>query len=78
MYTQITKENIMTLAQEKSIEKIIENAKNDPEILGIILMGSVADGTATEKSDVDVFVIVNNNKFNEAVKQKKLFLGYKF
>jgi predicted nucleotidyltransferase len=68
----------MTIEQEKTIELLIEDAKNDKNIIGIILFGSLAKNTETKDSDVDVFIVVNDDEFEERRKQKNYFWGTNF
>ena len=50
----------MTLNREAqaALDEIV--ARDDPNILGIVLSGSAARGIATEHSDVDVFVVLTD------------------
>ncbi|MDF2586664.1 MAG: hypothetical protein K0S41_505 [Anaerocolumna sp.] len=45
------------------LENICNKLKNDNKMEGILLMGSVAHGTATLLSDLDLLVLGENNKF---------------
>ncbi|GHU22870.1 hypothetical protein FACS1894172_07820 [Spirochaetia bacterium] len=68
----------MTKEQEKTVELLIEEAKKDKNIIGIILCGSLAKNTGNKNSDVDIFVIVNDIEFEKRRKQKNYFWGTNF
>ncbi|GHU18680.1 hypothetical protein FACS1894163_10970 [Spirochaetia bacterium] len=68
----------MTQEQEKTIELLVKEAKKDKNIIGVILIGSLAKNTSTKNSDVDVLVIVNDIEFEKRKKQKNYFLGTNF
>ena len=65
----------MTFEQEKTIELIKNDARKHKSITGIILCGSLAKNTENENSDVDIFVIVDNNKFEKRKLTKDYFVG---
>jgi hypothetical protein len=44
------------------LEKLLEEAKSDPNTLGYMVFGSVASGTYNEKSDLDVITILRSCK----------------
>lgn len=43
-------------AARAALDELI--GRDDPTILGLVLSGSAARGMATERSDVDVYVVV--------------------
>ncbi len=43
------------------IERFIEEAKKDRDVLGMVLFGSVAKGTATRYSDIDILILVKRD-----------------
>ena len=45
------------LLQEKVLEMVVEQFKADQQVLGILLFGSVASGTHTWKSDIDLVLV---------------------
>ena len=49
---------------EKSIEKLLNKAKQDSEILGVILFGSKARGESTSASDTDVCLVLVNQRYD--------------
>ena len=63
--------------QEDTIKQLIKHASKDESILGLILCGSLARGTETDRSDVDVFVVVTDERFNKERLIKNYFLGNK-
>jgi hypothetical protein len=46
---------MLSAAAREALDDLI--ARDDPSILGLVLSGSAARGTATERSDVDVYVV---------------------
>ena len=50
------------LKHEEILEKLHLEARNDPNTLGFLVIGSVATKTHNEKSDVDVITILRNQK----------------
>jgi len=47
---------------EAAVESFVEKVKSDPNVIAVTIYGSVAQGTAWEKSDVDVSIIVRDQK----------------
>jgi len=45
-------------AAQAALDEVL--GRDDPAILGIILTGSAARGMATERSDVDVYVVLTD------------------
>ena len=56
----------MTLRQESVTARLAERIEASPVLEGAILIGSFAADTADEVSDVDVIVVVDEGRFNEA------------
>lgn len=50
------------LRQEDVLEKVLSPLKTDPNILGILLFGSVASGTHTWKSDLDMLFVYRRHE----------------
>lgn len=68
----------MNQAQQITIDKIIEFAGNNKDILAVLLCGSIADGTGTDNSDVDVIVITTDDSFQKNRLNKEYFWGSDF
>jgi predicted nucleotidyltransferase len=45
------------------LDKVVEGLKKNKAVTGIMVMGSVADGTANEFSDLDIMILCNTDKF---------------
>lgn len=75
---EISGRKMMTEEQKVTIEKIVELAKHDDKILGVLLCGSIANQTATAKSDVDVMVILDDESFSQISASKEYFWGTDF
>ena len=65
----------MNKIQEDTIIQLIEYVSKDDSILGLILCGSIARGTETDQSDIDVFVVVTDERFNKERISKNYFWG---
>jgi predicted nucleotidyltransferase len=66
------------------IQRLLEEAKTDPNTLALLVFGSVALGTHNEKSDVDLIVILIDyapssgieNKMIDGIKVGTIFFTY--
>ena len=47
---------------EAAVDSFVAKVKDDPNVIAVILYGSVAQGSAWEKSDVDITVVVRDQK----------------
>lgn len=56
----------MLKIHKKIIKEVVEKNKTNPKIIAILLFGSLAKGTANNKSDVDIEIIYTGNKWKEA------------
>lgn len=57
--------NLQAQAETKHVRilgELLEEAKSDPNTLGYMVIGSVANGTHHEKSDIDVISILRSHK----------------
>ena len=45
-----------------AVDSFVDKIRDDPNVIAVILYGSVAQGTAWEKSDVDITVVVRDQK----------------
>lgn len=68
----------MNITQENAIKKLIKYVSTDNSILSLILCGSLAKGTETDQSDIDVFVVVTDERFNNEKLHKNYFWGTDF
>lgn len=50
---------------EAAIARVIERYRDESGVLGILLAGSLAHGTATEQSDVDIMLVVSDDDLAE-------------
>ncbi len=51
---------IPTPAQRQAIERTTDHFRGQPDVLALLLGGSLAHGFATERSDVDVMIVVSD------------------
>ena len=68
----------MNKNQEDTINKLINYVSKDESILGLILCGSIAKGTETDHSDIDIFVVVTDKRFKKEIQIKNYFWGTNF
>lgn len=52
--------------QERALSAYIDSVRDDPGTLAVVLVGSVAQGRERSDSDVDVYLIVDDQRFAEA------------
>jgi len=45
-----------------AVDSFVDKVRDDPNVIAVIIYGSVAQGTAWEKSDIDVTVVVRDQK----------------
>lgn len=58
-----------------TVERLILCAKDDPEVLAVILFGSAARGEETPASDVDICLVLRPGEYASGALARKL-LGY--
>ena len=58
---------------EESIQKLSDYYSGNPSVLAVILVGSVAKGTARPNSDLDAWVIVTDNYYAELEKEFRTY-----
>jgi predicted nucleotidyltransferase len=51
-----------SLLQEEVLDRVVEKFKVDQHLLGILLFGSVASGTHTWKSDIDLILVYETHE----------------
>ena len=51
--------------QERALGAYVEQVKGEPGTLGVVVVGSVARGEEREDSDVDVYLVVDADRFAE-------------
>jgi len=47
---------------QTAVESFVDKVRGDPNVIAVIVYGSVAQGTVWEKSDVDIIVVVRDQK----------------
>ncbi len=65
----------MTEGHKKAIDKLIRLNRNDPENIALIICGSLAREEAREDSDVDLYLVVTDEKFDRIKQTKSYFYG---
>lgn len=48
---------------QRALDQLVELLKPDPDFLAVITAGSIAQGTAKETSDVDVYLVVSDESY---------------
>lgn len=61
---------------KKGIAKVTELLKKDESNLAVIIGGSLAHGTATEASDIDIMLVVSDDEFKRRSKNNDTWLGF--
>jgi predicted nucleotidyltransferase len=56
---------------EKSLERLLNCARHDEEVLAVILFGSQARGEATSASDVDVCLVLRGGRYDALYLSRK-------
>lgn len=54
------------MARQRQIDRVLQQAQGDPEVLAVMLYGSVARGDATAVSDVDLCVVLTPAQYSPA------------
>ncbi|WP_374975852.1 nucleotidyltransferase domain-containing protein [Microbacterium trichothecenolyticum] len=49
--------------QERALAAYVDSVRDQPGVLGVVLVGSVAQGREREDSDVDVYLVVDEERF---------------
>lgn len=49
--------------QERALNAYVDSVRDDPGVLAVVLVGSVAQGREREDSDVDVYLVVDDDRF---------------
>ncbi|ANY69904.1 hypothetical protein BBD42_27935 [Paenibacillus sp. BIHB 4019] len=57
---------------KQSLDHFVETLQSDPNLLAVITAGSIAKGTAKETSDIDVYLLVTDQEFEERKKTNAL------
>jgi predicted nucleotidyltransferase len=57
---------------EAAIDTFVARSSDDPEILGIIVTGSVARGLERADSDVDLYLVVTEERWDRAVADNRI------
>lgn len=57
---------------KQSLDHFVETLQSDPNLLAVITAGSIAKGTAKETSDIDVYLLVTDQDFEERKKTHAL------
>jgi hypothetical protein len=65
----------MTENHQKAIDELVELHKNNPDTIALILCGSVARGDARIDSDIDLYLVVKDEKFDLVNETKSFFYG---
>lgn len=55
----------MLIIHQKIIKEELAELKKDPNVVSVLLYGSLARGTANKNSDVDIEIVYNNGKYKD-------------
>lgn len=56
----------------KSIQKVTEYFQHDPEVLALLLGGSIAHGFETPKSDIDIMIFVSDEDYRKRFAENRI------
>jgi hypothetical protein len=56
------------MKHEIILNQLLEEAEDNPNIIGFLVFGSVATGTHTEQSDIDTLTVLQKNKPSSGIK----------
>ncbi|HEY2556055.1 MAG TPA: nucleotidyltransferase domain-containing protein [Diaminobutyricibacter sp.] len=57
---------------EIAVERFVTRASADPDVLAVVVTGSVARGTERPDSDVDLYLVVSEERWDTAYEQRRL------
>jgi predicted nucleotidyltransferase len=57
---------------DNAVERYVERVSGDPEVLGVIVTGSLARGTERPDSDVDLYLLVTEERWAAAFEASRL------
>ncbi len=57
---------------EQAISRYVAAVSDDPEVLAVIVSGSVARGVERPDSDVDLYLVVSERRWDEAYAARRL------
>ncbi len=60
---------------QAAIDRLVEEYRDDPGYLGLIIGGSVAKGYARDDSDVDFLIIANDDNYRRRLVDQDLFIN---
>src|ERR1700690_3770217 len=56
----------------KSIQRVTDYFEHDPEVLALLLGGSIAHGFETASSDVDIMIFVSDEDYKKRFEQNQI------
>ncbi|MBN2440431.1 MAG: nucleotidyltransferase domain-containing protein [Spirochaetales bacterium] len=65
----------MTERHQKAVDELIRIHEHNPENIALIISGSLATGCARENSDIDLYLVVTDEKFDRIKKENAFFYG---
>lgn len=65
-------ERVIFRHHQETIDRAADAFRREDNVLAFVVGGSVAHGLATEKSDVDVFLVISDEEYNERLKTGQL------
>lgn len=66
----------MTEKHKNIINSLVNKHKDDPNALALIIIGSIATGKSRPDSDIDLYLVVTDDVFNDNYKIRKFFYGH--
>ncbi|MGZ4461782.1 MAG: nucleotidyltransferase domain-containing protein [Gaiellaceae bacterium] len=65
----------MSQPHRAAIDELVRVHADDPEILALVICGSLAEGRAREDSDVDFYLVVTDREFEQVRRNHGCFYG---
>ncbi|WP_025156284.1 nucleotidyltransferase domain-containing protein [Leifsonia aquatica] len=57
---------------DRAVQRYVERVSADPDVLAVVISGSVARGTARPGSDVDLYLVVTEERWEAAFRERRL------
>lgn len=57
---------------KQALDRLAEELKQDSNVLALITAGSIAQGTARESSDIDVYIVVTDEEFKKRTEENNI------
>jgi len=59
---------------DEAVGRYVARVKNDPDVVGVVVSGSVARGTERTDSDIDLYLVVTEEAWERAVAANRIMV----